>query len=149
MISIRRIRSDLSPIFLITANTFFTDAVYWAPASMVAVNNCFRYLIGAISPLYTPTAVNAIGPGWFYTIWAAVNALGGLTIAWVVKFGTKVRLESEPWKTLEREKEEKEMAEKEAGKRDAQGDEIVVELGQEEIVGASTRVIAGGSTKEV
>lgn len=116
------------------ANTYFTDAVSWAPASMVAVNNCFRYVIGAVSPLYSPIATQTIGPGWFYTIWAVVNALGGLAIAWVVRYGTKVRLESEPWKSIEREKEEKEEREREEKKKDAggRGDEVVVELGMTE-----------------
>lgn len=97
-----------------------------APASMIAVNNMARYIIGAISPLYTPPAINALGPGIYYTIWAGLNAVAGLAIAWVVRYGTDVRLKSEPWATLEREKAEKEEKEKLAKERDAAGDEVVV-----------------------
>ncbi|KAI9010163.1 major facilitator superfamily domain-containing protein [Hyaloraphidium curvatum] len=111
------------------SNTFFTDAIYWSPASALSVNNMVRYIIGAVSPLYTPPAIKAIGPGWYYTIWAVANLFAGLAIAWVVRYGGAKRLAAEPWKTLEREKAEKDALEKVVKEGD---DDVVVEVSRPE-----------------
>ncbi|KAI8992038.1 major facilitator superfamily domain-containing protein [Mycotypha africana] len=76
-------------------SVYLVDSKPGRSASAVAINNCVRSIVGAISTIFSSSAVEAAGPGILYTILAAINVANCLTVVAVMIFGRKWRTDFE------------------------------------------------------
>ncbi|KAI9031093.1 major facilitator superfamily domain-containing protein [Hyaloraphidium curvatum] len=83
-----------------TASSAFLIQIFPGSASsIIASANVLRYTLAGIGPLVVAPLQAAVGPGWLWTILAAVNVAAYLGLLLVALRGTGYRLGMEPWKS--------------------------------------------------
>lgn len=114
--------------FSTSTNTYLVDCYPRTSASIISLNNCFRYLVSACAPLFVPSIIKAIGVGWTQTMFACMNWVAWLGVLSVWWFGTGWREARSPWKDERmKEVEKREKLIKEIEKRELTA-EIEVEV---------------------
>lgn len=73
------------------SSVYLVDSKPGRSASAVAINNCVRSIIAAITTIFSSTSLNAVGPGILFTILAVLNVINIITVLIVMFFGKKWR----------------------------------------------------------
>lgn len=81
---------------------FIVDANPGRSSSAVACNSLFRGVLAAIAAQVATPAINGIGNGWYYTIFACI-LIGGELGLWLISIRGK------RWREYYRDKEERKM----------------------------------------
>lgn len=76
---------------LTPTSVYLVDSKPGRSASAVAINNCVRSVIGAITTIISSNCVNALGTGVMFTILAAVNTVNIITALLVMTYGRNWR----------------------------------------------------------
>ncbi|KAI9483228.1 MAG: major facilitator superfamily domain-containing protein [Benjaminiella poitrasii] len=72
-------------------SVYLVDSKPGRSASAIAINNCVRSIIGAITTIFSSSCLNAVGPGILYTILAAINVANCGTLLIVMIYGRRWR----------------------------------------------------------
>jgi hypothetical protein len=72
-------------------SVYLVDSKPGRSASAVAINNCVRSIVGAITTIISSSCVNAVGTGVLFTILAAINIVNTITVLLVMAYGRKWR----------------------------------------------------------
>ncbi|RCH93736.1 hypothetical protein CU098_008459 [Rhizopus stolonifer] len=73
-------------------SVYLVDSKPGRSASAIAINNCVRCVIAAITTIFSSSSVKAIGPGILFTILAGINMLNIITVL-------LVRFQGRKWRT--------------------------------------------------
>lgn len=76
-------------------SVYLVDSKPGRSASAVAINNCVRSIVGAITTIFSSQCVDAVGPGILFTILAAINFVNAITVLIVMVRGKKWRTDFE------------------------------------------------------
>ncbi|KAI7908200.1 major facilitator superfamily domain-containing protein [Cokeromyces recurvatus] len=68
-------------------SVYLVDSKPGRSATAVAINNCVRSIVAAVTTIFSSSCLNAIGPGILYTILAAINVANCVTLLIVMVFG--------------------------------------------------------------
>jgi hypothetical protein len=73
------------------SSVYLVDSKPGRSASAVAINNCVRSIIAAITTIFSSSSLNAVGPGILFTILAVLNIINIITVLLVMMYGKKWR----------------------------------------------------------
>ncbi|KAI7881722.1 major facilitator superfamily domain-containing protein [Mucor mucedo] len=73
------------------SSLYLVDSKPGRSASAVAINNCVRSVIAAITAIFSSTSLNAVGPGILFSILAVLNVINIITVLLVMVYGKKWR----------------------------------------------------------
>ncbi|KXS16232.1 MFS general substrate transporter [Gonapodya prolifera JEL478] len=82
-----------------SANAYLVELWPAESASTMSVNNFWRYIAAAITPLFITSLEDTLGAGPLYSGYACLHLFGAAGVLWIVLRGTKVRMAREPWKS--------------------------------------------------
>ncbi|KAJ3334883.1 Dityrosine transporter 1 [Gonapodya sp. JEL0774] len=93
-----------------SANAYLVELWPNESASTMSVNNFWRYMAAAVTPLFITSLEDSLGAGPLYSAYAVLHLAGASGVAWIVYYGTAYRTRYEPWKGEEEREKEKEQS---------------------------------------